>query len=159
MTLSTTQPSVGRWSLSRLSRCGFTLIENTLALAIVASASLPILGLVGVGLSDARQAGDHRLTTNMRNTTHQLLADPSWPSEARAAGDWTAERHFDHAGRLLTPGSEAPASMTLRLRKVSTPGYQSEWLESIEATFLMPDRTEAVARTLIQRRRAPVVGS
>jgi prepilin-type N-terminal cleavage/methylation domain-containing protein len=137
---------------------GFTLIENMLALGIVASAALPILGLIAIGLTDAKQAGDHRLTANLRNTVHQLLADPSWPEEARPTGEWTAERHFDHAGKLITADEKSQAGMKLHLRKIPAPGFQSEWLETIEATFHTPDRPEVIARTLIQRRKLPAQG-
>jgi Tfp pilus assembly protein PilV len=134
---------------------GFTLLENMLALALVASTALPILGLISIGLTDAKQAGDHRLTANLRNTVQQMLADPTWPSEAQPEGAWAAERCFDHVGRMLPEERRAEASMILKMHNIPAPGYASDWLETVEAVFFNQDSAVPVARTLVQRRKFP----
>ncbi|TDU69258.1 uncharacterized protein (TIGR02598 family) [Prosthecobacter fusiformis] len=136
-------------------RAGFSLTEIMFALALVAGSALPVLGLLSVGLLDAKEAGDHRLTANLRNTVHQLLCDPAWPAEAVATGEWDAIRYFDDQGRMIENARKEEAAVIMRMKSLPGMGYQSDWLETVQVTFQSGDREDIVTRTLVQRRKKP----
>lgn len=136
-------------------RAGFSLTEIMFALALVAGSALPVLGLLSVGLLDAKEAGDHRLTANLRNTAHQLLSDPAWPQEAKPQGEWDAVRYFDEKGRMMDSADKAKATVIMRLKSMPGIGYESDWLETVQVSFQSGAREDAVTKTLIQRRKNP----
>lgn len=136
---------------SRKAARGFSITEILMALALVAGSALPVLGLLSVGILDAKEAGDHRLTANLRNTVQQLLSDPAWPEEAKPAGEWTAERGFDHEGRLLEPEEKNQAVLLLRLRSLPAIGFESDHLETVQVSFHAPDRPDVLSRSVVQR--------
>ncbi|HCN27829.1 MAG TPA: hypothetical protein DIT64_03410 [Verrucomicrobiales bacterium] len=136
---------------SRKTARGFSITEILMALALVAGSALPVLGLLSVGILDAKEAGDHRLTANLRNTVQQLLSDPAWPEEAKPAGEWTAERGFDHEGRLLEPEEKNQAVLLLRLRSLPAIGFESDHLETVQVSFHAPDRPDMLSRSVVQR--------
>jgi len=136
---------------SRKTARGFSITEILMALALVAGSALPVLGLLSVGILDAKEAGDHRLTANLRNTVQQLLSDPAWPEEAKPEGEWTAERGFDHEGRLLEPEEKNQAVLLLRLRSLPAIGFESDHLETVQVSFYAPDRPDMLSRSVVQR--------
>jgi len=136
---------------SRKTARGFSITEILMALALVAGSALPVLGLLSVGILDAKEAGDHRLTANLRNTVQQLLSDPAWPEEAKPAGEWTAERGFDHEGRLLEPEEKNQAVLLLRLRSLPAIGFESDHLETAQVSLHAPDRPDMLSRSVVQR--------
>ncbi len=56
-----------------IARAAFTLIEVTIALAIVATGIIAIVGMIPVGLKASRQAAEHTLTAIILEDVHDRL--------------------------------------------------------------------------------------
>lgn len=135
---------------------GFSLTEVVASLGILAGVSLPLLGVLAIGLDDTKVAWDARTLGNLRATLAQHLQDPAWPEESRRGGAWTAGRTFDMSGRLMEkPGEGSLANVAVAMASQPGLGHANPWLECVRVTFRSPDTQEVLGQCVLQRLREP----
>lgn len=138
---------------------GFSLSEVACALGLLSIAMLPLLGVLAVGMDDARLAAGRRELGAMRTTMRQMLKNTDWPLESRKGGNWTASCDLDENGSpLMGQGkSAALASVKVEMKGGPAAGYESDFLESVRLVFTVPGSETRLGECVIQRsRRAPV---
>lgn len=136
---------------------GFSLSEVTCALGLLAIAMLPLLGVLAVGMDDARLAAGKRELGAMRSTIRQMLKGGEWPAEGLKGGAWTASCDFDQNGRpIVGAADKGPAFVTVSMQGGASPGYQSDFLETVRLVFTVPGSDTRLGECVIQRtRKAP----
>lgn len=128
---------------------GFSLTEVVCALGLVAGSALPIMGLLSVGLNDARVCANHRSVSSLRESVRQLLKNPNWPQ--RVSANWEASCWFD-ATCALTKDSGS-AFVEARLASAPGAGFASARVESVRVTFHAVPSGEELGRCVLQRAR------
>jgi type II secretory pathway pseudopilin PulG len=124
---------------------GFSLVESALSLAVIAFAGVALVGILGTGLNVAREALDDADTSLLiENVQSRLNIDPDWPGKRLT-------RHYDHSGAETT--LESSASYRTIFKKISGPGFSSNYFETfrVEITRLPEDKAAAV--WMLQRAR------
>lgn len=136
---------------------GFSLPEVTCALGLLAIAMLPLLGVLAVGMDDARLAAGKRELGAMRTTIRQMLKGGEWPPEGLKGGTWAASCDFDQNGRPLLEQTDAgTAFVTVEMQGGASPAFQSDFLESVRLVFTVPGSNTRLGECVIQRtRKAP----
>lgn len=143
--------------IRRRDRRGFSLSEVTCALGLLAIAMLPLLGVLAVGMDDARTAAGKRELGAMRTTIRQMLKGGQWPAEGLKGGAWTATCDFDLIGNpMVGAAATGPAFVTVAMQGGESPGFQSEFLETVRLVFTVPGSDTRLGECVIQRtRKAP----
>ncbi len=94
----------------RTHRAGFTLTEIVLALAVIATAFIAVLGLLPTGLDASRQAADSTIVATILEDVHnRLLGQPLKTGEA----DFTPAFFDDHG--VFIPADASPSEKARRL--------------------------------------------
>jgi uncharacterized protein (TIGR02598 family) len=145
MNLLTSQRSV----LKRL-RAGFSLTEVVVALGLVVSTAIPMIGALSMGFKDANSAVTKRNLEIVRTTLRTRLQSPEWPA-ANTVTNWQATRWFDAFGKETE--SDRVASSAIEVRMTGSPGigFQSDSLESVKVEFLAIPSRQPLGETVIQR--------
>ena len=94
----------------RTDRAGFTLVEVVLALAIVATAFIAVLGLLPAGLSQSRQAADSTVVAAIFEDLHNRLQGQRLQTGTASF----SPAYFDDHG-LLIPPDAGPSEQARRL--------------------------------------------
>lgn len=143
--------------LRRRDSGGFSLSEVTCALGLLAIAMLPLLGVLAVGMDDARLAAGKRELGAMRTTIRQMLKGGDWPAEGLKGGAWTASCDFDQNGNpIVGAAASGPAFVTVAMQGGESPGFQSDFLETVRLVFTVPGSNTRLGECVIQRtRKAP----
>jgi hypothetical protein len=139
---------------------GFTLIDTTLAVGLLSTMVLPILGLLAVGVKDAGEAQTRRTCESLRQELRLQLSNPEWPtrrSGSTATGEdeiqakWEATQYFDRRGVLMDAAKKDSAWMEVRLEACESSAFLSENLEQVKAVFFQTRTGKKVDETVIQR--------
>lgn len=101
MTMNTITPHYPESAEQRHARCGFTLVETVLALAIVAGAVLSIVAMLPIGMEDLRQSYMKQAEARIIQT---FIADYEMKSWGKAGASMTlADKtlYFDQRGTVV----------------------------------------------------------
>ncbi|RYD46919.1 MAG: hypothetical protein EOP83_28870 [Verrucomicrobiaceae bacterium] len=138
-----------RTALQRRS-AGFTLIDTSLAIGLMAAMVLPILGLLTVGTVEAGKARGKRETAGLRDELRQRLQDPAWPTEAMGGREWKTEVAFDRKGRLIK-GEDARPWMKVELEGMAAPGFTSDRFEAVKIRIIGARSEKLLDEAVVQR--------
>ena len=134
---------------------GFTLIDTTMAMGLLSTMVLPILGLLAVGVKDAGDAQVVRGCECLRQELRISLQDPAWPkNRAGAAGaklKWKATCYFDRQGRVLAEAEKKSAWMEVRMEACDSVTFPDADLEQVKVAFHRAGTGKKVDQTVIQR--------
>lgn len=135
----------------RALRSGYSLTEVVVALGLVLTTALPMLGVLSIGLNDSRAAVEHRVLESVRTSIRTRLQAPGWPSEA--TGAWTASRWFTATG--AETGSEKGKTSVIEARMTGGPGFgfASASLEAVHVEFVSVTSGKVLAECSVQRTR------
>jgi len=137
---------------------GFTLLDTTLAMGLLSTMVLPILGLLAVGVKDAGDAQVVRGCEGLRQEMRINLQDPDWPKNRGAAAGgktkWKATCYFDRQGRLLDGDAKKSAWMEVRMDACDSVTFPEADLEQVKVEFHRAGTGKKVDQTVIQRMAA-----
>lgn len=131
------------------SRAGFSLIEIALALAIIATIGVALVGVLGSGLNVTRQSlADAETMMLVENVQARLTLDPAWPGERK-------EIFISDSGDELPGDKKEQAAFRVVPKKIAGPGFSSKYFETFRmAIERMPQGREIGAWTLQRARLA-----
>jgi len=135
---------------------GFSLTEVVCSLGLLSAAMLPLLGVLAVGMEDARHAANRREVSSMRATVRELLRAEDWPRESQGGIGWVSQCLFDEKGEpLLSGGNADHAAVRVQMESFQGLGYNSPYLESIQLTFHDAVTEALLDECVLQRARQP----
>ena len=142
--------SISSRSYRRFS-AGYSLTEVIVALGLVLTTALPMLGVLSIGLNDSRAAVEQRTMESVRTSIRARLQSPAWPTSVE--GEWTASRWFTAEG--AESGGEQEKASVIEARMSAGPGFgfDSVALESVRVEFLSVASGRVLGESLIQRAR------
>jgi uncharacterized protein (TIGR02598 family) len=97
----------------RTDRAGFTLVEVVLALAIVATAFIAVLGLLPAGLNQSRQAADSTVVAAIFEDLHSRLQGQDISGTTSFAASFSPAFFDDHG--VFIPSTAGPSEQARRL--------------------------------------------
>jgi uncharacterized protein (TIGR02598 family) len=133
---------------------GFTLIDTTMAMGLLSTMVLPILGLLAVGVKDAGDAQIVRSCEALRQEVRIHLQDPEWPESSGGAGDklkWKATCYYDRQGKPVTGAEKKSAWMEVRMEACDSVTFPDTGLEQVKIAFHRSSSGKKVDQTVIQR--------
>jgi type II secretory pathway pseudopilin PulG len=156
-------PRYGRREIAgrirRFSAAGFSLTEVIVALGLIMAAALPTLGVLSMGLGDARIAANQHQLEALRGTVRACLQDPSWPPSSNANTGWTYSAHFHQDGALARRGRIPQSGFEARLTGAAGLGFESPGLEAVKVEFLAIPSGEILGSCLVQRARPDLLAT
>jgi hypothetical protein len=121
---------------------GFSLLDTTVGLGLLSTLILPLLGLLGLGLGQVREAtGASAGPLLVRHVQEAFRALPDAPREPQT---W----FFDDALRRT---SETSAPYRAELRPAPTPGWASARLSAVEVRVYRGGARQPLLTTFLQR--------
>lgn len=129
----------------RAQAAGFSIIEIVLAVAIIATAFVAVLGILPVGLNASRQAQDATVVANILDVLHHRLQGEPLPTatEAEAVVSFSPAL-FDVQGVYLSPESSPQVLATayyradLAVRKWLPKPTDTSSLHAVEVALSWP---------------------
>ncbi len=139
------------------SAAGYSLTEVIVALGLVLTTALPMLGVLSIGLNDSRAAIEQRAMESIRTSIRAKLQSPAWPTSQ--SGQWTTSRWFTAEGS--ESGREPQKTSVIEARMSAGPGFgfSSTALESVRVEFVSVASGKVLGESLIQRARQDRVTS
>lgn len=131
---------------------GFSLTEVVIALGLIMAAALPTIGVLSIGLGDARITATQHSIESLRGTLRARLQDPSWPA-ATSSTAWTHSVYFDSLGAEARHRHQADAAIEAHLTAAPGIGFDSPGLETVKVEFLAIASGEVLGSCLVQRAR------
>lgn len=144
-------PSSPHTTRLRQSQGGFSLTEVIVALGLVMATALPTLGVLSMGLGDARIAATQHSIEALRGTIRSHLQSPSWPTPA--SGAWQQSRYFDSLGAETPSRNHMASTVEVKMTSGVGLGFDSPALESVRVEFLSVPSGEPQGSCLVQRVR------
>lgn len=135
---------------SRRRSAGFTLIDTSLAIGLMAAMVLPILGLLTVGTVEAGKARGKRETAGLRDELRMRLQDPAWPAESSGGREWKAEVEFDRRCKLIE-GDDARPWVKVELEGMAAPGFASDHFEAVKIRIIGARSEKLMDEAVVQR--------
>ncbi|MCW1886046.1 hypothetical protein OKA04_15010 [Luteolibacter flavescens] len=129
---------------------GFTLIDTSMAIGLMAVMVLPILGLLTVGTVEAGRARGLRETAGLRDELRLRLQDRSWPEESQGGREWRASVDFDRKCRLIA-GEDMIPWVKVELEGMAAPGFQSERFEAVKIRITAARSGKLLDEAVVQR--------
>ena len=142
----------------RFSAAGFSLTEVIVALGLVMATALPTIGVLSLGLGDARIAATQHSIEALRGTVRACLQDPAWPM-ATTGKNWSHSLCFDSKGSQTRDRHQAEASVEARMTAAPGMGFDSPGLETVKVEFLAIPSGEVLGTCLVQRARPDLLAA
>ncbi len=137
---------------------GFSLPEVIVALGLVMATALPTIGVLALGLGDARVAATQHSVEALRGTVRACLQDPAWPV-ATTEKTWSHSLYFDSKGAETRHRQQADASIEARMTAAPGLGFDSPGLETVKVEFLAVPSGEILGTCLVQRTRPDLLAA
>lgn len=129
---------IASWPFRRGRSGGSLLLENLMALGIISTLGLGVVGLMATGLAGARQTEEvRRYTAILQALQIQIQNDPAWLRQEVI--------YFDHSGRALSRSENAALVAELNIRPLDK--YRSRRLVRVEVLLQDGHGGREVART------------
>jgi len=141
-----------RRKLSRRSTAGFSLTEVIVALGLILGTALPIIGVLAMGLNDARIAATQHSVEALRSTVRSHLQNADWPTPT-SSNNWNHSVYFDSLGSPSLNEPQTDASVEARMIASPGLGFESPALETVKVEFLAIPSGERLGTCHVQRLR------
>jgi uncharacterized protein (TIGR02598 family) len=154
-----TVPAVyDRRKISRRSTAGFSLTEVVVALGLIMATALPTLGILSMGLGDARVAATQHSIEALRGTVRAQLQNTTWPTPTHS-NRWNHSVYFDSKGAPSQDGTQVSASVEARMTAAPGLGFDSPAIETVKIEFLAIPSGENLGNCFVQRVRHDLLAS
>jgi len=143
-------------NLSHRSSAGFSLTEVVVALGLIMATALPTLGVLSMGLGDARVAATQHSIEALRGTVRAQLQNTAWPKPT-ASNSWNHSVYFDSQGAPSHDGDQVTASVEARMIAAPGLGFDSPAIETVKVDFLAIPSGESLGSCFVQRVRHDIL--
>lgn len=141
-----------RRTSTRFTPAGFSLTEVVVALGLIMATALPTLGVLSLGLGDARVAATQHSIEALRGTIRAQLQTTAWPLPT-PSNRWNHSVYFDSKGAPSHDRDQPDASVEARMTAAPSLGFDSPALETVKVDFLALPSGESLGSCFVQRVR------
>lgn len=128
-----------------LKQAAFSLTETVVALGILASVGVALVGLLGVGINTTGEAlSETQVAMLVENVQAHLTLNPAWPKDE-------APVFFDDGGAEVE--EEEAASFRVELTRLEGPGFASGYLDTFRVSVQKLPQQEKIGSWTLQRAR------